>query len=477
MPTGLRNMMESGFGQDFSHVRLHTDSEAATLSSSIHAKAFTHGNDIYFNQGQFSPNTSEGQKLMAHELTHVVQGTGKVGRWENPQITYEKVLGNVLKGKYQAVLKRLLSFYGFQSLNEYQKSAVVDAYFYAIEHDGLLSTIKGLFKNHLRYQISKETIDNIAEKFNDNNLFEDDYQEAIRVAYDRALYDRISQYYNQDPYTYPNEETKMRVAASRLLRETDEKAAKTADLDDTDSQLDRIEKMIASHHYDAIKDPSKYYTTPKNLVSGYTWTSIFLFTMAAEASLVTGPLAAACAAYFGGGTLASVISTCVVNGVINGLTTAANEINDYHYANPEDRKSGEQIASKCIWSGVASAVTAGLSKYLPLPNEYISDVVYSVVGDVSTGIVEQIFSDAYYSNGEFKTDELVKNLIKTISHAVLAALLRKLTNSSIDRSGLKEDDLKEFDKLIDEFSSSVDISGAYNAGIDALIDVGHEIVK
>ena len=80
MPIGLRNMMESGFRQNFSHVRLHTDSEAATLSSSIHAKAFTHGNDIYFNRGQFSPNTSEGQKLVAHELTHVVQGGGKIGR-------------------------------------------------------------------------------------------------------------------------------------------------------------------------------------------------------------------------------------------------------------------------------------------------------------------------------------------------------------------------------------------------------------
>lgn len=80
MPDGLRNMMERGFNRDFSQVRLHTDSEAASLSSSINAKAFTHGNDIYFNQGQFSPNTSEGQKLMAHELTHVVQGGGKVGR-------------------------------------------------------------------------------------------------------------------------------------------------------------------------------------------------------------------------------------------------------------------------------------------------------------------------------------------------------------------------------------------------------------
>ena len=80
MPDGLRNMMERGFNRDFSQVCLHTDSEAASLSSSIHAKAFTHGNDIYFNQGQFAPNTSEGQKLMAHELTHVVQGGGKVGR-------------------------------------------------------------------------------------------------------------------------------------------------------------------------------------------------------------------------------------------------------------------------------------------------------------------------------------------------------------------------------------------------------------
>lgn len=82
MPEGLRNMMESGFGQDFSQVRLHTDSEAASMSSSIHAKAFTLGNDIYFNRGQFSPETTEGQRLVAHELTHVVQGSRKVvGRW------------------------------------------------------------------------------------------------------------------------------------------------------------------------------------------------------------------------------------------------------------------------------------------------------------------------------------------------------------------------------------------------------------
>ncbi len=82
MPEGLRVQMEGSFGHDFSNVRLHTDSAAADMSSSINAKAFTHGNDIYFNQGQFQPNTPAGQHLIAHELTHTVQQGGKVAREE-----------------------------------------------------------------------------------------------------------------------------------------------------------------------------------------------------------------------------------------------------------------------------------------------------------------------------------------------------------------------------------------------------------
>ena len=80
MPQGLLNMMESGFGQDFGQVRIHTGAEATDMSSSIGARAFTLGNDIYFNRGQFSPETTEGQRLVAHELTHVAQRSGKVGR-------------------------------------------------------------------------------------------------------------------------------------------------------------------------------------------------------------------------------------------------------------------------------------------------------------------------------------------------------------------------------------------------------------
>ena len=80
MPEALRSQMESGFGADFSGVRLHTDSKAADLSRGIQAKAFTYGNDIYFNRGQYQPYSAAGQHLIAHELTHVVQQSGKVGR-------------------------------------------------------------------------------------------------------------------------------------------------------------------------------------------------------------------------------------------------------------------------------------------------------------------------------------------------------------------------------------------------------------
>lgn len=80
MPEALRAKMESGFGADFSGVRLHTGSRAADLSGNLQAKAFTCGNDIFFNRGQYQPHSAAGQHLIAHELTHVVQQGEKVGR-------------------------------------------------------------------------------------------------------------------------------------------------------------------------------------------------------------------------------------------------------------------------------------------------------------------------------------------------------------------------------------------------------------
>jgi hypothetical protein len=69
----LRNDFEAKFGCNFSGVRIHTGAHADALSCSIHARAFTTGSDIYFRQGEYQPKTTMGQRIIAHELTHVLQ--------------------------------------------------------------------------------------------------------------------------------------------------------------------------------------------------------------------------------------------------------------------------------------------------------------------------------------------------------------------------------------------------------------------
>ncbi|WP_205661011.1 eCIS core domain-containing protein [Amycolatopsis vastitatis] len=83
LPDGFRSVAEDRFGADFGAVRLHTDSAAGTASEVISARAFTVGDDVYFARGEYRPETVRGQRLLAHELTHVVQGGGPraAGSW------------------------------------------------------------------------------------------------------------------------------------------------------------------------------------------------------------------------------------------------------------------------------------------------------------------------------------------------------------------------------------------------------------
>ena len=69
----LRNDLETAFQADFSGVRINTGPTAEGLNRELHARAFTSGRDIYFNAGEFRPDTRDGRHLLAHELTHVVQ--------------------------------------------------------------------------------------------------------------------------------------------------------------------------------------------------------------------------------------------------------------------------------------------------------------------------------------------------------------------------------------------------------------------
>jgi hypothetical protein len=78
LDTGTRSFMEPRFGRDFSHVRVHTDEKATHSARAVDSLAYTVGRDIVFGTGQYQPATSEGRRLVSHELAHVVQ-QGRTG--------------------------------------------------------------------------------------------------------------------------------------------------------------------------------------------------------------------------------------------------------------------------------------------------------------------------------------------------------------------------------------------------------------
>jgi hypothetical protein len=85
------SFMESRFGRDFSQVRIHADNRAADLANNINARAFTIGGDVVFASGQYRQHGCEGQRLIAHELTHVVQqGYSRA----KPRVNHPTVAGN-----------------------------------------------------------------------------------------------------------------------------------------------------------------------------------------------------------------------------------------------------------------------------------------------------------------------------------------------------------------------------------------------
>jgi hypothetical protein len=98
-----RREMEGSIGADFSNVRVHTDSTAAGLSQEVNAKAFTYGNDIFFNQGYYQTDTKQGKHLLAHELTHTVQqGASSQGK-QTISRKPKRIQRGLLDGAWDAV--------------------------------------------------------------------------------------------------------------------------------------------------------------------------------------------------------------------------------------------------------------------------------------------------------------------------------------------------------------------------------------
>jgi hypothetical protein len=85
-----RAFFEPRFGYDFAQVRIHTDHQAAETARTINARAFTLGTDVVFGTGQYEPSTMKGRRLLAHELTHVVQQKGPLShissKWLQRQV-------------------------------------------------------------------------------------------------------------------------------------------------------------------------------------------------------------------------------------------------------------------------------------------------------------------------------------------------------------------------------------------------------
>jgi len=80
----VKTEMESGIGADFSNVRIHNDSNAVQMNKQLGAQAFATGNNIYFNEGKYNPNSKDGKHLLAHELTHTVQQGAAIRKKPEP---------------------------------------------------------------------------------------------------------------------------------------------------------------------------------------------------------------------------------------------------------------------------------------------------------------------------------------------------------------------------------------------------------
>lgn len=98
LPGAVKNFYEPKFGYDFSNVKIHTDNNAARSAQSINALAYTSGNNIVFNKGEYDPGTEKGKRLLGHELTHVVQQEAGISKkiqkaedWDFTLADYKKL--------------------------------------------------------------------------------------------------------------------------------------------------------------------------------------------------------------------------------------------------------------------------------------------------------------------------------------------------------------------------------------------------
>lgn len=202
----IKNEMESGFGADFSQVRIHHDARANDMSKQIHAQAFTHGNDIYFNSGKYQPESQNGKRLLAHELTHTIQQKGMVQRkvqrkWAKNE-TYKSYDGTTIKADLNLKFKAaVLNKSSNAALNT---SGLASAAKSQIENSYQGKLRKKLLGIDVLYDVSTSADIRVINKLTDLNFFEehlmvvlDDSHPKVKGTYGRGPFYGTIVYLNE----------------------------------------------------------------------------------------------------------------------------------------------------------------------------------------------------------------------------------------------------------------------------------------
>lgn len=116
LTAGMQRKMKQQFGGDWGDVRVHHDSRAFEMTTALEANAFAYGRDIYFAQGKYDAQTSEGQELLGHELTHVAQQK----EWSEPMVQ-RSATASMVNGA--PVVKAHIYYYGNEASEAVAKAA------------------------------------------------------------------------------------------------------------------------------------------------------------------------------------------------------------------------------------------------------------------------------------------------------------------------------------------------------------------
>jgi len=401
LPSSLQSSMEKGFGRNFSNVRIHADEESAQMNASIKSKAFTYGNDIYFNKGEYNPNTQEGKHLIAHELTHTVQQNHKVSRLfednyygvKMPEVKDKKWLDARIKKFIQntpsyimwiSVLRYLISEMNPASrLPSYEEAL---CFFVTLDQSFTVNGRKQDFADCLNALDKREdsyTSQNMSQRVLDipDQLFTSSFKKEYPLFHAKILKD----YRNNLAAHYHSQSLKKtkRITDQQYIRATEMKKiqAEQAISNISGDPLIKYFNYLAYDHLDKkTKDgsylnnllKSEFWYTPDNLIRAEVWTEVFVLEIKAIISVVTA------------GTGSTVLQI-----LLPSIGDALEIGKKYQKASPQEREKIQQTFVRDIVVGlVVNAVTKGIDIGNDSIKEQMGELATNGVKATLDGVVQ-----------------------------------------------------------------------------------------